>query len=111
MSLNRQIHVKCSNACNAPAEILALSMLKCLVSLYPLQVYLDTNVTAYAEYFEWKSHFKVTLDVNRAFCQLCEALNSPQRYPPKIAENLNDWWREQAGPNVIILLTAVIVCL
>ena len=37
--------------------------------------YLDKNTTAYAEYFEWKDHFRVMADVKHGFCDLCQALN------------------------------------
>ena len=62
-----------------------------------LKIYLDSNATAYAEFFEWKEYFKVSFDYNRPFCHLCEALNRPQEYPPKIAENLHQWWRTDAN--------------
>ena len=40
--------------------------------------YLDKNVTAFAEYFEWKKYLKVNF-FSKVFCQLCEALNDKNR--------------------------------
>ena len=57
-------------------------------------IYLNSNVTAYAEYFEWKNYFKVSFEYNRAFCGMCQALNEPD-FPSKIYENTFDWWKVQ----------------
>ena len=54
--------------------------------------YLDRNATAYAEYFEWKSHFRVMQDYSTVFCQLCQALNYPDE-PPKSYLDIFKWWR------------------
>ena len=62
-----------------------------------LQHYLDSNMTAYAEYFEWKNYFKVSFDYNRPFCQLCEALNRPNVVAPKRLKNLKEWWRDDGS--------------
>ena len=32
--------------------------------------YLNTNTTAYAEYFEWKNYFNVSFNYNQPFCQV-----------------------------------------
>ena len=34
--------------------------------------YLDSNDTAYAEYFEWKRYFRVATDDRQFFCQICK---------------------------------------
>jgi len=34
--------------------------------------YLDSNDTAYAEYFEWKQHFRIAADDRQFFCQICK---------------------------------------
>ncbi len=47
--------------------------------------YLDANVTAYAEYFEWKRFFRLTDYSKKAFCQLCQALH--QDSTPKVYSN------------------------
>ena len=57
-------------------------------------IYMNSNVTAYAEYFEWKNYFKVSFDYNRDFCGMCQALNEPD-FPSKIYENTFDWWKVQ----------------
>jgi len=57
--------------------------------------YLDQNLTAYAEYFAWKNHFKVNY-FNRVFCHLCEALGDPNR-PVKVYEDMERWWVEESN--------------
>ena len=52
--------------------------------------YLDQNDTAYAEYFEWKPYFNITL-YSAVFCQICEALNDPHR-PAKTYPDLEQLW-------------------
>ena len=52
--------------------------------------YLDQNNTAYAEYFEWKSYFNIA-GYTAVFCQICEALNDPQR-PAKTYPDLEQSW-------------------
>ena len=56
--------------------------------------FLDKNVTAFAEYFEWKNHFRVDF-FTKVFCQLCEALNDENR-PEKTYPYLHKWWFEDA---------------
>jgi alpha-1,3-fucosyltransferase len=58
--------------------------------------YLDKNETAYSEYFEWKTHFRVVSDYSRVFCQLCQALNDPAGHPEKTYSDIFKWWRTQA---------------
>ena len=53
-------------------------------------LYLDSNITAYAEYFEWKTYFKVTWDTP-VFCQLCKALND-ETMPAKSYPDYRKWW-------------------
>ncbi len=68
------------------------------VQMNQLQMYLDSNVTAYSEYFEWKNYFKVSFDYNRVFCRMCEALNDPDPDPDsprKVKRNISRWWRTQ----------------
>ena len=59
--------------------------------------YLMTNTTAYNEYFQWKKYFdvKIVAEENfaKAMCQLCQALNDPER-PEKHYEDMNSWWRK-----------------
>ena len=54
--------------------------------------YLDKNATAYAEYFEWKSHFKAVQAYPEVFCELCLALNNPST-PKKSYPDIFKWWR------------------
>ena len=56
--------------------------------------YLERNVTAYAEYFEWKNHFKVNF-FSKVFCHLCQALND-KTSPAKTYSNLHQWWVDDA---------------
>ena len=57
-------------------------------------LYLDKNSTAYAEYFEWKTYFKVNRvnRLNTFFCQLCKALNEEAPPPVKTYPDLKKWW-------------------
>ena len=57
--------------------------------------YLDNNVTAFAEYFEWKNYFKVDF-FTKVFCQLCEALNDENR-AEKTYLDLHKWWFQDAN--------------
>lgn len=57
--------------------------------------YLDANITAYAEYFEWKKHFSIKFDYGKPFCNLCKALNDPKA-PMKTYPNIDTWWRSDA---------------
>ena len=52
--------------------------------------YLDNNVTAFAEYLEWKNYFEVDFFA-KVFCQLCEALNDDSR-PEKTYPDMHKWW-------------------
>jgi alpha-1,3-fucosyltransferase len=36
--------------------------------------YLNKNETAYSEYFEWKSYFRVVVDYKNVFCHLCQVI-------------------------------------
>lgn len=65
---------------------------KSIADLAEYLKYLDKNATAYAEYFEWKSHFQVIKDYSQIFCQLCQALNNPDE-PTKSYEDIFKWWR------------------
>ncbi len=56
--------------------------------------YLERNATAYAEYFEWKSHFKVNF-FSKVFCHLCQALND-ETSPVKTYSNMYQWWVDDA---------------
>ena len=54
-------------------------------------IYLNTNDTAYNEYFSWKKKFKLTNPVNSWPCMVCEALNDDS-LPTKVYDNLGDFW-------------------
>ena len=64
--------------------------------------YLQSNTSAYKEYFEWKKYFEVfetfhrnlSLYQDRAMCQLCEALNEETQVT-KIHGDINHWWRKE----------------
>lgn len=54
--------------------------------------YLDQNLTAYVEYFEWKNYFQVRTDFATPMCDLCKALNDPSA-PEKSYDDIFKWWR------------------
>ena len=54
-------------------------------------IYLNTNDTAYNEYFSWKKKFKLTSLLSSWPCMVCEALNDDS-LPPKVYDNLGDFW-------------------
>ncbi|XP_063887950.1 alpha-(1,3)-fucosyltransferase C-like [Scylla paramamosain] len=60
--------------------------------------YLDSNDTAYNEYFRWKKHYQVVdgwKSGARSFCDLCKKLHKDQT--PKVYSNMRDWFVEQGG--------------
>ena len=59
--------------------------------------YLDKNDTAYNQYFEWKTKYKV-VKYQFWLCQLCKALHDPTR-PAKTYHKISDFWgvRESCG--------------
>ena len=59
--------------------------------------YLDSNETAYAEYFEWQKYFKVNVDFSSAFCNLCQALHEDST--PKVYEDMGQWWDTESQCN------------
>jgi alpha-1,3-fucosyltransferase len=57
--------------------------------------YLDSNTTAFAEYFEWKRYFNVTDNYKKTiFCDVCKALHENSEH--KIYDNLGQWWQKDA---------------
>ncbi|XP_068749382.1 3-galactosyl-N-acetylglucosaminide 4-alpha-L-fucosyltransferase FUT3-like [Montipora capricornis] len=55
-------------------------------------LYLNTNNTAYNEYFWWKKEFKVLSKVWDSWpCRLCHALNNSS-LPSKVYNNMDDFW-------------------
>jgi len=57
--------------------------------------YLDSNTTAFAEYFEWKYYFRARDDIEKyIFCDVCKALNEDSS--TKVYEDLDQWWRKEA---------------
>lgn len=62
-------------------------------------IQLDQNDTLYNQYFDWKSHYEVYLDVEfkRGMCNLCSALHQAAHFErPQVYENLNDWWSKRS---------------
>jgi len=58
--------------------------------------YLKSNSTAYAEYFEWKTYFRVFRNHNYVFCNICVKLNDPDA-GEKSYEKFGEWWQEEGG--------------
>ena len=58
-------------------------------------LYLDANVTAYAEYFEWKKYFDRFEASPKVFCNLCEALNDEQ-LKEKVYSDFKHWWLDES---------------
>ncbi|XP_078362526.1 3-galactosyl-N-acetylglucosaminide 4-alpha-L-fucosyltransferase FUT3-like [Oculina patagonica] len=52
--------------------------------------YLDKNDTAYNQYFEWKSKYKI-VKYQFWWCQLCKALQDPTK-PPKTYHKISEFW-------------------
>ncbi|XP_055389812.1 alpha-(1,3)-fucosyltransferase C [Condylostylus longicornis] len=56
-------------------------------------LYLDKNPSEYIKYFWWKKHYKVEINHNTGFCQLCTFLNQPNRINRKqIYGDIENWW-------------------
>ena len=62
--------------------------------------YLNSNDTAYAEYFEWKNFFRIAVERKVAFCQLCQALNN-ENSPEKVYHDLPKWWNDDANCSTV----------
>ena len=57
--------------------------------------YLDKNETAYNQYFQWKTKYKV-VKYEFWLCQLCKALHDPTK-PPKIYHKMSEYWGRYGG--------------
>ena len=57
--------------------------------------YLDKNDTAYNQYFQWKTKYRV-VKYEFWLCQLCKALHDPTR-PPKIYHKMSEYWGTYGG--------------
>eukprot|EP00794_Sanderia_malayensis_P000126 gene126-737_t len=51
--------------------------------------HLDSNDTAYNEYFKWRYKYKVTTGID-SFCEICKTLHGPVR--DNVYDDLNDYW-------------------
>ncbi|KAJ7385533.1 hypothetical protein OS493_015105 [Desmophyllum pertusum] len=60
--------------------------------------YLDKNDTAYNQYFEWKTKYKI---VKPQFwlCQLCKALHDPTK-PPKTYHKMSEFWGRKGSCHI-----------
>ena len=54
-------------------------------------IYLNSNDTAYNEYFTWKRKFKPAPLMPSWPCRVCAALNNDS-LPAKVYDNLGDFW-------------------
>ena len=57
--------------------------------------YLDKNDTAYNQYFQWKTKYKV-VKYEFWLCQLCKALHDPTK-PAKIYHKISEFWGRYGG--------------
>ncbi|KAK4871924.1 hypothetical protein RN001_016048 [Aquatica leii] len=75
-----------------PKSVINVADFKNVSELVNYLKFLDTNLTEYLKYFEWKKHYAIV--VNQPACQLCQRLNEP--LVKSVIEDLNIWiW----GPN------------
>ena len=61
--------------------------------------YLDQNDDKYAEYFWWKSYYRVdeqTVERGKAYCDMCEALHLKDVKKESITQ-LHEWWTVKAN--------------
>ncbi len=59
---------------------------------------LSSDDAAFAEYFWWRDYYEVRQGkehLERPFCELCAALHDKRR-PPKVYEDLEEWWEGKA---------------
>ncbi|KAK3713308.1 hypothetical protein QZH41_000683 [Actinostola sp. cb2023] len=63
-----------------------------LKSLSEYLKYLNSNGTAYNEYFRWKTKFKLDYPISVVWtCKMCEALNN-QTLPTNVYRNIDSFW-------------------
>ena len=57
---------------------------------------IDQDDSLYAEFFRWKSNYRIVHDhqsmAKRAFCQLCETLHQDPNSRTQVYESFDDWW-------------------
>lgn len=71
-------------------SFIAVNSFKSVKDLANYLKYLAKNITAYMEYFEWRSRLKVTTDDN-SFCRLCTMLWSKHQLMKSVPD-INNWW-------------------
>lgn len=56
--------------------------------------YLDGNLTAYMEYFEWRMNYRIVFEpIIRPGCQLCRMIKEKKE---RKIDDIGKWWHEDA---------------
>lgn len=81
-----------------PYSVINAEDFKTVESLANYLKYLESNVTEYLRYFEWKKHYYISKSRKWTVCKLCEMLNDPNE-PSKTYDNIAKWWfsRSKSG--------------
>ncbi|CAH0551896.1 unnamed protein product [Brassicogethes aeneus] len=77
-----------------PNSVIDVSKFQTVPDLVSFVKKLDSNVSAYLEYFEWKKHYVVDTSNTNTLCTLCEKLNEKSH---RVYNDMQMWWRGVNG--------------
>lgn len=81
------------NRIGIPGSYINVKDFKTVKKLADYLSYLDQNHTAYNEYFQWKTMFKLSTPYTYG-CTLCSALHSNKATQFKVIPSLHQFWKE-----------------